>query len=358
MGERFQVPRLGRSVFAKLIAVMVAMALALPLLVGTFFLFVAVPALEAPKQELMREYMDTLATSSLDVETARKVGARHQLNIRYEGPAGAWATDPDLPPIREVEQGRARSAGWKASPEYHVVSRPDGSTYLFAWEYRRRLDAVHLQLLALLLGMVLAILLLAHALLRRTLRPLRWLQEGVSKLSEGDLEVTIPRRTEDEFGVLTDAFHHMVGRVRQMVKSRDQLLLDVSHELRSPLTRMKVALALCPDDEQHQRVHAHVTTMEAMVTELLELERLRQGRGLQMERQDLKALVREACQVLPDGKPGIRLEEPPGPVVLGLDSTKVRSVLTNLLENAQKYSLPDSQPVTLRIQEEESSIRV
>jgi hypothetical protein len=55
-----------------------------------------------------------------------------------------------------------------------------------------------------------------------------------------------------------------------MVRDRDQLLLDVSHELRSPLTRMKVALAMLPDGDKKLRMEVDVAEMEAMLKELLE----------------------------------------------------------------------------------------
>jgi signal transduction histidine kinase len=59
-----------------------------------------------------------------------------------------------------------------------------------------------------------------------------------------------------------------------MLQARDQLLLDVSHDLRSPLTRMKVALELMPDHKGSAGMAADLAEMEAMITELLELERL------------------------------------------------------------------------------------
>lgn len=228
-------------------------------------------------------------------------------------------------------------------------------TLYTSWQNRHELAVAHNWLLLLVLALLVVMVFTAHALLRRALKPLRWLQEGVVALSEGNLDVVVPRRTKDEFGALTDAFNHMVGRVREMVRSRDQLLLDVSHELRSPLTRMKVALELGPEDTYKPRLAANVAEMEAMVIELLELERLRQGRGLQIERNDLVRLVREVVEVCEGQPPGVRLGVTPEKVVLEMDPEKVRSVLGNLLENAAKYSLPGSGPVCVSIAEREGA---
>src|SRR5262249_43557196 len=116
----------------------------------------------------------------------------------------------------------------------------------------------HAGLLALVLVAIVAIVWIAHAFLRHQLRPLQILSDGVARLGEGQLDVHLPRTTRDEFATLTDGFNHMVSRVRDMIGARDQLLIDVSHELRSPLTRMKVALELLPDDEQRARLAADI----------------------------------------------------------------------------------------------------
>jgi signal transduction histidine kinase len=200
----------------------------------------------------------------------------------------------------------------------------------------------------------------AHLVLRRALRPLRALGDGVARLGAGDLDVVLENRTRDEFGVLTDAFNRMAGRVKERVLARDQLLLDVSHELRSPLTRLKVALALLPDSAKKAQAEADAAEMEAMVGELLELERLRDPRALRTTRADLAALLREAARAYEDGPPGVRVSAAPPEIPLDLDVDGVRTVLRNLLGNAVKYSLPDSRPVEVsaRCDEEGLVVRV
>ncbi len=231
------------------------------------------------------------------------------------------------------------------------------------WPLRHSADAAllrtaHDRMLVLLIILVVVVLAVAHVLIRRMLRPLRWLQEGVAKLGGGDLDVVVPRRTRDELGTLTEAFNRMAERVREMVRSRDQLLLDVSHELRSPLTRMRVALALCPQDEHQRRLAGNVAEMETMVTELLELERLRHGRGLHIEPCDLAELLREMVAVFADRPPGVTLGPCPERCLLPMDAEKIRGVIRNLLDNATKYSLPDSRPVLVSVSETDQVVSV
>jgi signal transduction histidine kinase len=208
----------------------------------------------------------------------------------------------------------------------------------------------HAWLLVLSLLVMSGVVLTTQAVLQKLLRPLRVLTDGVTRLGEGDLGVVVPRTTTDEFGRLTDTFNLMAGRVREMITARDRLLIDVSHELRSPLTRMKVALELMPDGVQRARLSSDVTEMEKMISGLLELERLRTGRGVTLVRQDIMPIVREVVATYEDRAPGVRFStDGERQVPAEVDAEQLRSVMRNLLENAVKYSLADSKTIQVTV---------
>jgi signal transduction histidine kinase len=360
MNETRPRPALHRSVFAKLVLIMLAMALCLIGLVTGFFRFFVDPIVGASVDRMLGDHARRIAAHSPGMQEARRIAARLDLQIRYQGPDGAWTTDASLPTIVEA-LADARRHHWIDPPWGHsrfLVDAPNGGRYLFAWEFGRRTQAAHDRLLLLLLTAMVAVFFAAHFVLSRALRPLRALQEGVSRLSAGDLDVALPYRSRDEFGVLTDAFNRMVARVKQMLQARDQLLLDVSHELRSPLTRLKVALALLPDSAKKAQAEADAAEMEAMIAELLEFERLRDGRALEMRREDLAALLRETARAYQDGPPGVRVSASAAQLPLELDGGGVRTVLRNLLGNAVKYSLPDSRPVEISATREADALVV
>ena len=205
----------------------------------------------------------------------------------------------------------------------------------------------HEGLLIILLVVVAAVVLATYVFLQQLLRPLRVLTDGVARLGDGDLDVKLPHTASDEFGRVTDAFNHMVERVREMIGAREQLLIDVSHELRSPLTRMKVTLELPPDEVQRGRLADDIAEMESMVTTLLELERLRMRRGINTAREDLVAILHEVAARFQDRPPGARVVTSSREIVVEVDGEKVRTVLRNLLENAIKYSSAGNRPVEL-----------
>jgi signal transduction histidine kinase len=348
------------SVFGKLLAIMIVMAGSLLFLVLGFFAFYIAPNLDNFVGRVAGESARVIAASSPDLARAQRLKPLLDVEMRYEGPHGGWATDEDLPGVEQVRHHHWHIFG----PRYDVVDAPDGGAYLFRWTFRRKLHAAHLEVLGLLVVLMAMVFLAAHLLLRRLLQPLRDLGDGVARLADGQLDVAVPSRTRDEFGALTDAFNQMVGRVRGMVRARDQLLLDVSHELRSPLTRLKVALEMMPEGGRRAGMAADLAEMEVMIGELLELERLRWaeggGGGIRRTPTDLVAILDAVAAGYHDRSPGVEVdveargEEAGQPVqlVLPLDGESMRTVFRNLFENAVKYSLPDSHPVQVSVSHE------
>ncbi len=348
---------LGRSVFVKLVVLVLLTGTILIAMVVVFFGLIVNRDYSVAVHRMVRDYAEITAATAPDLAAAERLHDRLGFDVRYEGPAGSWTTSENLPTIDAARAGAAvpRATTFFGhillveTGGYQIVAAKDGGAYLFSWSVGRRLNSVHLKLFAVLAVFVLGVLLTAYAVLRHLMRPLRTLGDGVARLGAGELDVVVPQRSRDEFGVLTAAFNQMVRRVRDMIGARDQLLLDVSHELRSPLTRLKLDLEMLPDGVQRTRMSADVVEMEAMLAELLELERLRDGRGVRPARQDLLPLVREVAATYAERPPGVRVESNTERVELDLDGDRLRTVLRNLLDNAVKYSLPDSKPIEIAV---------
>ncbi len=348
-------PRVRVSIFSRLLTIMIIMAVTLLLIVGTFFALVVFPGATEDANHAFAQYSRAIAATSPDYQAATTIAARVNVMIRYEGPRGSWSTSPYLPGIADVKHGKIYSS---LGRQYHLEPAADGGSYLFVWDYGEHVRGLHAKMLWLLLFLVTGVVCTAYLFQRRLLRPVRLLDDGVQRLSSGDLNVAVPVVTHNEFGALTAAFNTMVGRVKQMIQARDQLLLDVSHELRSPLTRLKVALALLPEDENRAGMVGDLNEMEAMISELLELERLREGRGIRRERQDMVRLLHELHETFNSGSPGVRLLGAAAAIPLDIDREKIKTVLRNLLENARKFSLVDSRPIEIEAEEEAGAVIV
>lgn len=341
------------SIFSKLLAIMLGMSAVLLIMVTAFFALVVFPMPLSTSENLARQYTHLLVASSPNLEAARNIRQQIGMDIRYEGPDGSWTTSDYLPTVEEFRQEQASSS---FGNEYHLETAPNGGTYLLGWDTRDQMYAAHVKLLAMLLLLILAVVLATYWFQKRLLRAIQSLGDGVTRMSAEQLDIVLPVFAQDELGRLTVAFNQMVRRVKEMIQARDQLLLDVSHELKSPLTRMKVALALMPEDENKNSLDCDVNELETMISELLELESLRTPHGICRQKQDLIPILQDVVQTFANRSPGVQFVANPKSILANIDGDKIQVILRNLLENALKYSLPDSRPVDVSALENQRAV--
>ena len=300
-----------------------------------------------------------------DTAAARVLADSFGIGMRIHGPGVDWVSSEGFPGFDEVdlplvvgqadtragiERGLGVSAQLTRGDYRYLMSLQAGRIALGTGSSTEDI-ADALVMIAILAGV--------YALMRRLLRPIRVLSEGVERLRMGDLEVEMPTRRTDELGRLIVSFNEMARAVRERIRSRDQLLLDVSHELRSPLTRMRVALEMLPDCRAKESVAEDVAEVEAMITELLETERLdsRHG-GLTRARTDLSALVREAVDAAGDCGPGVELVGADAPALAEVDVERMRIVINNVLSNALKYSHPGGGAVRVVVDAADGAVMI
>jgi signal transduction histidine kinase len=190
----------------------------------------------------------------------------------------------------------------------------------------------------------------AYFAIRHILNPVKPLIAGVNEVAKGNFEVNIPSTSHDEFGKLTESFNTMIISIRRMMTQKKQLLYDVSHELRSPITRIKIALEMLPESQSKIDIVNDIAEMETMIDELLESARLDGANGkLQLERVDLTSLINDLKIQYREFRPGIvfHIEGTVGTV--SADRQRLRKVIRNILENALKYSSDQPKPVEVNV---------
>ena len=292
-----------------------------------------------------------------DTLAAHELATRLGIGMRIAGPGIDWATDPgfpdfedvDLPPTLEGRPGRAglsRGIGFGADltrGEYRYLLSLQAGPLGFGSESVTEEVAD-----ALFMVLLLACIYFAT---RYLLRPVRDLSEGVERLRQGDLNVEMKTRRTDELGRLMVSFSEMAGAVRERLRARDQLLVDVSHEIRSPLTRMRVALEMMPDGSAKQSVIEDIEETEAMISVLLETERLDSPHGgLALDATDLTELVNAVVKERADQPPGVQLSPDSDAVVARVDPDRVRVVVGNLVSNALRHSDDSAPPVRVSVE--------
>jgi len=207
------------------------------------------------------------------------------------------------------------------------------------------------------LALLLALTALAYAYVRRLLGPLRDISAGVEAYGRGEFGSPIAVRRTDELGALAGRVNGMATNLHGMLEAKRALLLAISHELRSPLTRARVNAELLDDSAPRQALLDDLGAMRDLITQLLESERLAQGHSaLQAEACDLAALARDLLQTQFEGRGvALGLDDTMAPVTA--DPTRMRLLLRNLVDNALRYS-PDGAEVRVAVARADGQVQV
>jgi signal transduction histidine kinase len=199
----------------------------------------------------------------------------------------------------------------------------------------------------------------SYFFIRTIINPVKELQKAVQEVKKGNLAIKIPVKRMDELGELSVQFNAMAEQLTQIFKLKDQLLLDVSHELRSPLTRIKVALEFVKEDKIKQTLAEEVDGMESMIQEILETARLDSPHGkLQLEKIRLFSFLKNIVHLMSSRKPGLELKPRRDNLVIGADLRRLSMMFGNIIDNALRYSEHQIYPVVLRIIRLKEGIKV
>ncbi|MDP3254291.1 MAG: HAMP domain-containing sensor histidine kinase [Hydrogenophaga sp.] len=199
-----------------------------------------------------------------------------------------------------------------------------------------------------LLGLVaLAVALGAYPIVRRLTKRLEILQKGVERWGAGDLSTRLPVQGQDEVAFLASRFNAAAERVQTLLQSHKSLLANASHELRSPLARIRMGLELLgrgsDNPTQRTEIARSIDELDQLIDEILLASRLdlRDASDASAlgpkEEVDLVGLAAEEC-----ARTGADLDMAPGAssaLVQG-HARLLRRVLRNLLENARRYGKP------------------
>jgi signal transduction histidine kinase len=203
----------------------------------------------------------------------------------------------------------------------------------------------------LLLAFALAISgLLSWWLARYVSRPVVRLQSSARSLAAGNLEARVGEdfsRRKDELGVLARDFDTMADHVRNVIASKEALLRGMSHELRSPLARLRVALGLARRDgadlaRQFDRIELEAERLDTLIGQMLQVSQLRVvEHALPREPIDLTSLVSEVVEDarLEATAANRQIEWTPGAsVIVEGDHALLRSAIENVLRNAVRFT--------------------
>jgi len=338
---------LRQSLRLKLIAVFLVLALGLSVMflggmqraVGVGWRLAVAP--------LVSDYVNRLVAeigTPPSVDRARALTLRLPISVDIEGPLVRWRSHAD-----RGDRGWPHDEDWYGdSPQILERETVDGHRVSLGlgdlpWDRQPRLVGWFT------LFTLLAFIALAYVYVRRLLRPLDDIRIGVQRFGKGEFDHAITVRRQDELGELAGQINTMADDLHKMLDGKRALLLAISHELRSPLTRARVHAELLPEtgDNGPRRTALlrDLGEMRDMINDLLESERLSGSHvALHREPTDLRALVRSLVK---DREPtvDVTLDLPTDLPSVGVDATRARLAVRNLLDNALRHGAGQLPPI-------------
>lgn len=209
---------------------------------------------------------------------------------------------------------------------------------------------------------------LTFFLSKRLLAPAETLAGAARALGGGDLSYRVNVRSKDEFGQLAKTFNAMASDLQQTEELRRNVVADVAHELRTPLSNIRGYLeamrdgVLEPDTTTIGSIYEEAILLERLVTDLQELALADAGQLTLLHRStDMRDIINQALAALQlearSKNLSLAAELPEEPVIGDIDPERVGQVLRNLLSNAISYT-PEEGRVSVQLLEEGSTLRV
>jgi two-component system sensor histidine kinase CpxA len=317
-----------------------------------------------------RRAMPVLARSAVwRYSTRGRDALREMLNgIKLQGRSEYWLFDAQLNELsglplpayaREAVQKALANQGISRSRRYSTflaekITDQKGQDFIFAGEFNvpplMRIFPVGI-IVTILIGSLLTSLLCAF-LAQYLTRPIVRLRDAAHEIARGNLEARAGlsgSRRRDEITDLVRDFDAMAHEIRDLVESNKRVLTGVSHDLRSPIARIRVALSLAataPEDEREEllnRIEIELLRLNGMIEQILTVARLESG---QLKRSSelvpLKQVIEEAVVdarfEASQSHVEISLEEHCADLTIAGDENMLRSAIENLLRNAMFYS--------------------
>ncbi|MFC5459572.1 ATP-binding protein [Massilia niabensis] len=260
---------------------------------------------------------------------SERLGKNYLISSAALAPA-ACAHPPRLPILYGLLK-----AEWRGACENLNVRLRDGEQLHLAVLPPRTLVGAETDYRGVLALFFVSTAFLAYLVARMTTRPLKQLAQAAQDLGNDINRAPLDLTGASEIRQASAAFNAMQARIRKYIFQRTQMLAAITHDLQTPLTRMRLRLEKVSDNELQERLIGDLSAMQAMVREGLDLARSMDTTE-SMQMLDLDSLLASSCDDAADANQPVTLAGRSGMALLGrpLD---LRRCLGNLIDNAVKY---------------------
>jgi len=286
------------------------------------------------------------------LDRALAITQRVPVDIRIDGPAVHWSSDPAFPDPATLRFGPSdyfssepgalfdelKGVDFAEHDKHNYLRFTEGDTRIIVVTPKIATQKDRPPLVPILVGFALLLILGAYLAVRWLFRPLVPIRTGAAYIGAGHFthRINVPR--EDELGELAADINTMAGKVEGMLEAKQQLLLGVSHELRSPISRMNLGLALMEDSPTTRALREDTEEMRNIVETLLAAERMGSAHTV-LDRTDvlLPELAESLRQRFFPNEDRLRIHVSGEPRAR-LDAARIHLMLKNLVGNALRYA--------------------
>ncbi len=198
-----------------------------------------------------------------------------------------------------------------------------------------------------------SVLLLIFLYILKLLTPLKTITKDIKTFANGNLSTRINIKSDDEIGTLANSFNSMASSLENSIKTREELLRDIGHELRTPIAKGKFAIEKIDNFSQKELLKKIFYDLESLTNELIELEKLNITK-LNLTTFSAETLVLESLGKLyleDETKVDIEISED---FKIEADLDYLSVALKNLIDNALKYAI--SLPIVIKVCKDEISV--
>ncbi len=335
-----------RSIFSSLLLIFVSAVCGLILVA---FLTFRIVGQEEPSRQVAVRTLGNMVNSigvPPNIEVAQQLATYIQSTIVIVGPNFSWKSGG----LQSLSETECRSFD-SAKTEHRLLDDKDrliyrNSSYCFYFpDILQPLSPLGKLYFILGIGGFLLVLFLAYWRIHWLFRPIKVLKEGVESVTAGDLAHRVQIDRGDELGDLGNRINSMTDRLQQMLEAKHHLLLAISHELRSPLTRTKILAEMITQPDLKEKLGSDLNRLNRLIGALLEAERINHNHdALQLAEVDLPPLLEAIIGDYPNLP--IQLTLQGNAQLIELDELRFTLLMHNLLENAIRYR--DDKPVEIR----------
>ncbi|MCF8205870.1 MAG: HAMP domain-containing histidine kinase [Methylotenera sp.] len=317
----------------------------------------ALPPATAPREEQAAAFTDwgqrLRMPLALEDADGKRIGTTQMFLRRADDP-GAIIVSANLGDGRSLEMVRtvrppappgAASGSASGNPAARLPGRPDEGPWAGPWLHRPvspgapAVSTLAVVLVLLFVGVAAG----AYPVVRRLTRRLEMLKRGVERFGAGQLTHRVDDSGRDEVAALASSFNQAADRIETLLRSHQSLLANASHELRSPLARLKMAFAMLEDAAPAQRerlsheIDVNIAELDALVEEVLLASRLEAGSAVgETHAVELLALGAEEA-----ARAEVAFEPETDAARVEGQERLLRRALRNLLDNARRYGGPE-----------------